>query len=120
MTALGQPPPGAARLADPVHADPVLANPVLADPVQADPVLAERATSLLTGITQRIGQVLARVTDIGAAAESIAAATQAAGPPLRRDDFSPLQLGFGGGATAGASSRPGRGRGHRARARDAG
>jgi hypothetical protein len=69
----------------------VLADPVLADPVLADPVLAARATSLLTGITQRIGQVLARVTDIGAAAESIAAATQAAGPPLRRDDFSPLR-----------------------------
>ncbi len=64
---------------------------MLADPVLADPVLAARATSLLAGITQRIGQVLARVTDIGAAAESIAAATQAAGPPLRRDDFSPLR-----------------------------
>ena len=76
MTALGQPPPGAAR---PAH------------PVLADPLLAARATSLLTGITQRIGQVLARVTGIGAAAESIASATQAAGPPLRRDDFSPMR-----------------------------
>jgi hypothetical protein len=75
VTALGQP-PGAARLGH---------------PVLADPVLAAHATSLLTGITQRIGQVLARVTDIGAAAESIAAATQAAGPPLRRDDFSPVR-----------------------------
>ena len=74
MTALGQPPPGAARLAHPALSDPVLADPVLADPVLADPVLAARATGLLTGITQRIGQVLARVTDIGAAAESIAAA----------------------------------------------
>jgi Cache domain len=85
VTSPGQP-PGAAPLGH-----PVLADPVLADPVLADPVLAARATSLLTGITQRIGQVLARVTDIGAAAESIAAATQAAGPPLRRDDFSPLR-----------------------------
>jgi hypothetical protein len=76
VTALGQPPPGAARAAH---------------PVLADPVLATRATSLLTGITLRIEQVLARVTDIGAAAESIAAATQVAGPPLRRDDFSPLR-----------------------------
>jgi len=76
VTALGQPPPGAARLAH---------------PVLADPVLTARAISLLTGISQRIGQVLARVMDIGAAAESIAAATQAAGPPLRRDDFGPLR-----------------------------
>ena len=35
--------------------------------------------------------MLAQVTGIGAAAESIAAATEAAGPPLRRDDFSPLR-----------------------------
>ena len=75
MTALGQP-SAAARLGH---------------PVLADPVLAARATSLLTGITQRIGQVLARVMDIGAAAGSIAAAAQAAGPPLRRDDFSPVR-----------------------------
>jgi hypothetical protein len=59
--------------------------------MQADPVLAARASGLLTGITQRIGHVLARVTDIGATAESIAAATQAAGLPLRRDDFAPLR-----------------------------
>jgi hypothetical protein len=70
VTALGQPP---------------------LDAAQGDPVLAERGLRLLSGITHRIGRVLAAVTEIGAAAESIAAAAGAAGPPLRRDDFSPLR-----------------------------
>jgi hypothetical protein len=87
MTPLGQPPLGAAR---------------------GDPALAERGLRLLSAITQRIGGVLAAVTELGAAAESIAAATQAAGPPLRRDDFSPLRpraeklLGEHPGLAAGA------------------
>jgi hypothetical protein len=71
VTTLGQPPLGAAW--------------------PADPVLAERGASVLTGITERIEQVLARVAETGAAAESIAAAARAAGRPLRRDDFSPLR-----------------------------
>jgi hypothetical protein len=70
VTALGQPP---------------------LDAAQGDPVLAERGLRLLSGITHRIGRVLAAVTEIGAAAESIAAAAGAAGPPLRREDFSPLR-----------------------------
>jgi len=49
--------------------------------------LTDRGTALLDGLTRRIGQVLSRVEEIGAAAESITGAARAAGRELRRADF---------------------------------
>jgi hypothetical protein len=52
---------------------------------------AERCAGLLAAITRQIEQVLARVLDIGAAADAIAATARAAGQPLRRDDLAALR-----------------------------
>jgi hypothetical protein len=53
--------------------------------------LTDRGTALLDGLTRRIGQVLSRVEEIGAAAESITGAARAAGRELRRADFAAVR-----------------------------
>jgi len=51
----------------------------------------ERCTSLLAGICDRIERILASVAQVGAAAQALAAAAQAAGRPFRRDDLAALR-----------------------------